>query len=68
MNCCHGESTPHSSHHAQGHHACACGCGGSSGAVFWSKPKKIEVLEKDLEQIQERRKELESLIRELKEE
>ena len=70
MNCCHGEGGHHRPHHGHGHHGggCSCGCGGHSGPVFWSKKRKIEVLEEDLKHLQERKKELEDLIKELKEE
>ena len=72
MNSCHGEGGHHRPHHGHGHGhhggGCNCGCGTHTGPVFWSKKKKIEVLEKDLKYLQERRKELEDLIKELKEE
>ena len=68
MNCCHGEGNHSTQHHGHGRHGtrCSCGCGGHTGPMFWSKRKKIEILEEDLKHLQEHKKELEELIRDLK--
>ena len=51
-------------------HGGSCGCGGPAcfGPFFWSKKKKIQMVEHSLECLRERVKDLEELLTELKEE
>ena len=51
-------------------HSDACGCGGPAcfGPAFWSKRKKIQMVEDSLGSLRERIKDLEELLKELKEE
>ncbi len=46
---------------------CNCGCSGSlSNPALWSKKKKLEVLENNLECLEKQTKEIEESIKELK--
>lgn len=51
-------------------HSSSCGCGGSScsGPAFWSKHKRIRMVEKSLKCLRGQVKDLEELLEELKEE
>lgn len=51
-------------HHTQSNYH----CNGSVCSQLWSKSKKIRVLQQRLEGIEDQKKEIETLIRELKEE
>ena len=62
--CC--EST---SHHGQKHgHGSSCGCGVPAcfGPAFWSKKKRIRMVENSLKCLREQVKDLEELLQELK--
>lgn len=64
--CC--EST---AQHGQKHgHVGSCGCGGPAcfGPAFWSKKKRIRMLENSLKCLREQTKDIEELLQELKEE
>ena len=52
-------------HHQRSHHS-SCGCGGSacSGPFFWSKKKRIRMLEHSLECLRERSNDVEELLKE----
>lgn len=54
--------------HGQGHHS-SCGCGGPMcfGPAFWSKKKRIRMVEHSIECFQSKIKDLEELLQELKE-
>jgi hypothetical protein len=59
----------HTTHHGKKHgHGGSCGCGGPShfGPLFWSKKRKIKMLEQVLEDMREEVKDVEELIKELK--
>jgi tRNA G26 N,N-dimethylase Trm1 len=63
----------HTAHHGKkhGHHfGGSCGCGGHAhlGPVFWSKKRKIKMLEQVLENLKEEVKDIEELLEELKKE
>ena len=65
--CCETTTT----HHGQQHgHGGSCGCSGSSchGPSFWSKKKRVRMLEHSLKCLRERAKDMEELLEELKEE
>jgi tRNA G26 N,N-dimethylase Trm1 len=59
----------HTAHHGKKHgHGGSCGCGGHVGPVFWSKKRKIKMLEEMLAELREEVKDIEELIDELKKE
>lgn len=47
---------------------CSCGCGGSAclGPAFWSRKKRIRMVENSIECLQSQLKDLEELLGELK--
>ncbi len=49
-------------------HSNNCFCGGSYSSQLWSKKKKIEVLEHYIECIDEKKKDIQETIKELKDE
>mgnify|MGYP001554907508 CR=1 FL=1 len=57
-------------HSKQGHHhgGHGCGCGSSIHPELWSNKKKLSVLEHKLDCLDERKKDIEQLIQELKDE
>ena len=58
-----------STHHAPKHgHSGSCGCGGSTcfGPAFWSKKKRIQMVEHSIECLQSKVKDLGELLQELK--
>ncbi len=64
-------SCGHSGHHGKKHgHGGSCCCSRTAhfGQAFWSKKRKIKMLEQALEDLREDAKDLEELIDELKEE
>jgi tRNA G26 N,N-dimethylase Trm1 len=59
----------HLAHHGtKPDHGSSCACGMHVGPFFWSKKKKVEMLEQMLEGLQEEAKDIEELLAELKEE
>ena len=57
------------SQHGHGQkHGSSCGCGGSAcfGPAFWSKQKRIRMVEHSIECLQSRVKDLQELLQELK--
>ena len=61
----------HTGHHGKRHgHGSSCCCGGAShlGPVFWSKKRKLKMLEQVLENLREEVKDIEEMIEELKKE
>ena len=46
-------------------HGMSCGCSGHTGPMFWSKKKKLKMLEHKLECLQEQSKDIKELIAEL---
>jgi hypothetical protein len=57
------------SQHGQGHKS-SCGCGGTScfGPAFWSKKKRIQMVENSIECLQTKVADLQELLQELKNE
>lgn len=62
--CC-DSTTQHSTKHS---HGGSCGCGGPTffGSSFWSKKKRIQILEQSLECLQERAEDIKEFLKELK--
>ena len=63
--CCETKSR----HGHKQNHGASCGCGGScSGPMFWSKKKRIKMVEHSLKCLRGQVKDLEDLLEELQEE
>lgn len=51
----------------QNEHRCSCGCGGPAcHAAFWSRSKRVRMVEHSIECLQTQLKDLEALHKELK--
>lgn len=65
--CCE-TTTQHGKKHGHGG-SCGCGSGPAChGPFFWSKKKRIQILENSLECLEERANDIKELLKELKEE